>query len=285
MRSENAGGSYSDVERTAQEYYDSEDADTFYRTVWGGEDIHVGIYRDEAEDIFAASRRTVATMADRLFGLVTPRTRIVDIGSGYGGSARYLADRFDCQVDCVNISPVQNRYAREKNEAWGLAEKVTVVDGSFEDLPYDADTFDVAWAQDCILHSGNREKVVEEVARVMKPGGVFIFTDPMQAPEAPPDALQPVLDRIHLDTMGSFAFYREAGAEVGLEETLAADYTPHMVTHYSRVRDVLESRLDEIGDVVSDGYIENMMRGLGHWVDAGSKGLLNWGILEYRLAK
>ena len=35
--------SYSSVVKTAQEYYDSDDADNFYYHVWGGEDIHVGL--------------------------------------------------------------------------------------------------------------------------------------------------------------------------------------------------------------------------------------------------
>ena len=50
---------YSDVVNTACEYYNSDDADRFYTTIWGGEDIHIGIYASETESIFAASRGTV----------------------------------------------------------------------------------------------------------------------------------------------------------------------------------------------------------------------------------
>ena len=45
----------------ARDYYDSAEADDFYRTIWGGEDIHVGLY-DNGEDISRASRRTVETL-------------------------------------------------------------------------------------------------------------------------------------------------------------------------------------------------------------------------------
>ena len=48
-------GSYSQAVRTAQEYYNSEDADTFYATIWGGEDIHIGLYESEDEPIADAS--------------------------------------------------------------------------------------------------------------------------------------------------------------------------------------------------------------------------------------
>ncbi len=48
----------------ARDYYDSADADDFYRTIWGGEDIHIGLY-DRGPDIRKASRRTVDHMAVR----------------------------------------------------------------------------------------------------------------------------------------------------------------------------------------------------------------------------
>ena len=84
------------VER-AEAYYDSSEADAFYQTIWGGQDIHIGIYRDDSEPIADASRRTVNTMAARLVG-VNQTARILDLGAGYGGSARCLANRFDCRV-------------------------------------------------------------------------------------------------------------------------------------------------------------------------------------------
>ncbi len=48
---------------TAREYYNSTDADRFYATIWGGEDIHIGLYESENDSIVDASRRTVEKMA------------------------------------------------------------------------------------------------------------------------------------------------------------------------------------------------------------------------------
>ena len=76
----------------AEAYYDSTEADAFYQTIWGGQDIHIGFYRDSNEPIADASRRTVETIANRIVN-VDGTSRILDLGAGYGGSARYLADR------------------------------------------------------------------------------------------------------------------------------------------------------------------------------------------------
>ena len=168
------------------------------------------------------------------------------------------------------------------NAEQGLADRITVVDGSFEDIPAQDRSFDLAWSQDAILHSGRREEVLDEVDRVLKPGGEFIFTDPMQADDCPDGVLQPVLNRIHLDSLGSFAFYRQQAQRLGWEELGIHDYTSQLVTHYTRVRQELAKRREALADKVSDEYIGRMIKGLGHWIDAGDSGYLSWGILHFR---
>ncbi|PVV06806.1 MAG: SAM-dependent methyltransferase [gamma proteobacterium symbiont of Ctena orbiculata] len=273
---------YSDVVRTAQEYYDSDDADNFYYHVWGGEDIHIGIYDKPDEDIARASQRTVDAMASQYQTSLDENTHIIDIGAGYGGSARWLVKKYRSPVTCVNLSEAQNARNRAMSAEQNLDDRIVVVDGSFEDIPATREFFDLAWSQDAILHSGQRERVLEEVDRVLKPGGEFIFTDPMQADDCPEDVLQPVLDRIHLESLGSFAFYREEAQRLGWEEIGIYDLTPQLITHYTRVREELTRQRDRLAGKVSDKYMFNMLQGLEHWIDAGEKGYLSWGILHFR---
>jgi sarcosine/dimethylglycine N-methyltransferase len=140
------------------------------------------------------------------------------------------------------------------------------------------------WSQDAILHSGNRERVLKEVHRVLRPGGQFIFTDPMQADDCPPGVLEAVLARIHLQSLGSFQFYREALDGLGFEEVRCVPLTEHLVRHYSRVRVELSSRYDEMVRVSTKAYVDRMIEGLGHWIEAGRRGHLSWGILHFRRA-
>ena len=271
-----------DVVKIAETYYDSREADQFYLNIWGGEDIHVGLYPEAGGSIIEASRKAVETMAHTLQGL-DATTRVLDIGAGYGGSARYLAETFGCRVSCLNISETQNRRNRQLTDEQGLSEKVSVLHGNFEALPFDANTFDVIWCQDSLLHSGNRGQVLQEVKRVLKPGGQWIFTDPMQADDCPRGVLKPVLDRIHLETMGSFGFYKKAHHELGFVQISIKDLSEQLSRHYGRVRNDLQSRYDEIIKVSSKSYVDRMIQGLGHWVQAGKKGYLAWGILYFRL--
>ena len=197
---------YSPVVKTAQDYYNSDDADNFYYHVWGGEDIHIGIYESLMQDIASASQSTIDAMAAQCLVTFVPQTRVLDVGAGYGGAARALAGKYGCHVTCLNLSEVQNLRNRSMNAQQELTDRIAVVDGSFEDIPFPAASFDLAWSQDAILHSGRRSMVLAEVDRVLKPGGEFIFTDPMQADDCPDGVLQSVLDRIHLDTLGSVSY-------------------------------------------------------------------------------
>jgi sarcosine/dimethylglycine N-methyltransferase len=273
---------YSEVVKTAQTYYNSNDADRFYATIWGGEDIHVGIYHSDSEPIFDASQRTVQQMAETLV-TIDSNMQVMDIGAGYGGAARYLARRYGCRVACLNLSEAQNQRNRMLNEQQDLSQLIEVTDGSFEEIPYEESSIDIAWSQDSILHSGDRRRVFEEVRRVLRPGGDFIFTDPMQSDDVPEGVLQPVLDRIHLSSLGSYAFYRKVAKDLGFEEVQIIDMSEQLTRHYSRVRAELESRRSELLEVVSQSYIDNMLRGLGHWIDAGERGYLRWGIIHFRL--
>ncbi len=271
----------SDVVERTEKYYDSPDADEFYFRIWGGEDIHIGTYREGETDIGEASRRTVENMAKKLSDL-PPDTRVVDIGAGYGGSARFLAKHNGFSVSCLNLSKVQNDRNREMNAKAGLEDRIDVVDGDFENLPYETDAFDVAFSQDAFLHSGNRKRVFEEIDRVLKPGGRVIFTDPMQKGDADKAALQPVLDRIHLETMGSIEQYKGYAEALGWD-VVEIEETPHqLVNHYSAVLHNLESRHEAIKGIVSEDYVENMKNGLRHWIAAGKDGQLDWGILVFR---
>jgi sarcosine/dimethylglycine N-methyltransferase len=267
--------------QTARDYYNSSDADHFYSIVWGGEDIHIGLYDRGDEPIIEASRKTVERMARSIEGL-SASSRVLDIGSGYCGAARYLARTYGCQVVALNLSEVENQRARALNQREGLSDKITVLDGSFEDIPAEDASFDVVWSQDAILHSGNRAKVLAEVSRVLKPGGQFVFTDPMQADDCPEGVLQPILDRIHLSSLGSPEFYRQTAAQLPFSEESFTDLTAQLTMHYSRILQETSARHQELLGRIDADYLERMKKGLRHWIDGGERGYLAWGIFRFR---
>lgn len=270
-----------DIREVTEDYYDSDDADAFYSTVWGGEDLHIGLY-DETNSIREASVATVDRMLSKLPKL-TESSSVLDIGAGYGGSMRHIVKATGCQAVCLNISETQNDTNRHKNRAAGLSDQIRVVHGVFEAIPEPDNSHDVVWSQDAILHSDQRAKVLAEVFRVLKPGGYFTFTDPMQADDVPEGVLQPVYDRLQLNSLGSMRFYREAAEALGFEVVEQEELTHQLRTHYARVReDLLANRDKLIASGASADYLDKMTLGLENWVKAADAGHLAWGIQTFR---
>ncbi len=263
---------------TARDYYDSDEADNFYATIWGGEDIHVGIY-EETRDIREASRATVDRMAGHLGDI--EGKHVLDLGAGFGGAARALVRDYGAKVTCLNLSTVENERNRELTREAGLGDRIAIVDGSFDDMPFSETLFDIAWSQDAILHAPDRRAVLDEVARVLRPGGDFIFTDPMQSDMLEePSALKPIYDRIHLPDLASIGFYRRELADRGFEEVAIEELTRQLRNHYARVAEELDARRGELD--AGDAFVERMLQGLSHWVEGADQKLLAWGIMHFR---
>lgn len=270
--------------QTARDYYNSSDADNFYAIVWGGQDIHIGLYESASEPIAAASRRTVDHMADRVadhMARLGDDAAVLDIGAGYGGAARRLVERFACKAVCLNLSEAENERNRQLTAEAGLQEKIEVIDGSFEDIPVPDGVASLVWSQDAILHSGDRPKVLREVDRVLSRGGRFVFTDPMRSDRCPEGVLQPILDRIHLSDLGSPGFYRAQAEKLGWTDHGFEDLTHQLVNHYTRVLETTEELGPELEGKVSPAYIERMKKGLRHWIEGGKAGHLAWGVFHF----
>lgn len=275
----------SEVIQTAKQYYDSHDAHTFYFSIWGGEDLHLGIYRRPEDSIFEGSRRTVERMASYSANLKEKgdQARLIDLGSGIGGTARYLAKTYGCQVVALNLSETENERHRKMNREQGVDHLIEVVDGNFETLPYEDQSFDVVWSQDAFLHSPDRRKVLQEAVRVMKPGAELIFTDPMQTEEAYDDYLQPILKRIHLESMATPRFYQDTCRELGLEVLSFENLQVQLANHYGNVLKETQRREEELrGKNVSEEYLAHMKEGLRNWSNGGQFGHLTWGIFRFR---
>ena len=168
------------------------------------------------------------------------------------------------------------------NAERGLEDLIDVVDGSFEDLPFEDNRFDVMWSQDSLLHSGDRERVLEEAVRVLRRDSQAVFTDPMANPSAKKAILQPILQRLQLDTLASPDFYRRELHRLGMRSVKFYDHSEQLAMHYQRVLNELERREAELEGRVDAEYRTRMKAGLRHWIRGGEAGDLAWGIFHAR---
>lgn len=115
--------------------------------------------------------------------------RVLDMGSGIGGPARYIADTFGCHVTGIDLTPEFCATARLLNERTGMADRVTIEHGSATDLPFADAAFDGAYSQNVVMNIEDKAAFFAEAFRVVKPGGFFAASEVSQGPGG--DALYP----------------------------------------------------------------------------------------------
>ncbi|CAH0493818.1 unnamed protein product [Peronospora farinosa] len=103
--------------------------------------------------------------------------KVLDIGSGYGGTARLLAHRSGCKVDALELQPDLSDAGRELTRRCGLDEQVTHLDGDFLELPVQHNEYDVVVGLLCFLHIGNWRQLFQRCFDSLKPGGVLYVDD------------------------------------------------------------------------------------------------------------
>ncbi|BBK33309.1 methyltransferase family protein [Stella humosa] len=159
---------------------------------WGAADIHERILDAMRASGLSAGTATIEQLApvDHIHARGFAATkeladslpirsgdRIVDIGCGIGGPARYLADRFGCHVEGIDISEPFVDAGNRLSEMTRMRDRVTIRYGDGQKLPYADESFDGGYAQHVTMNVPDRDRFFAEAFRVLRPGAFFALTE------------------------------------------------------------------------------------------------------------
>jgi cyclopropane fatty-acyl-phospholipid synthase-like methyltransferase len=245
-----------------------------YRII-SGPILHLGIFEgDEPREL--ATARTKELLASRL--QLGPEDTVLDLGSGYGDSARFLAGRYGCRVLGLNLIPGQNIEALAMTREAGLEARVRVVEADFGRVPLAAGRADVVWSQESLLHAPDRGQVLIESRRLLRPGGTLIFTDILQTGPLRPEEARLIYDRVKIDSLESFDSYQTLLDEAGLLGTEVLDLSQHVAPSYQDHVDRLRKHYAELVEAVDPDYVDYTISAMELWVQAANEGKLGWGM-------
>lgn len=105
-----------------------------------------------------------------------PGSDILDIGSGLGGSAFYLAKRYDARVVGVDASPDMVRLARER-QASKRVKSVEFIHGDICAMKLPTKAFDLVWSRDVFVCIKDKAALWGRVLAALRPGGQVLLTD------------------------------------------------------------------------------------------------------------
>jgi SAM-dependent methyltransferase len=106
-----------------------------------------------------------------------PSTRVLDLGCGIGGPARYLAATFGCKVMGVDLSPAFIDAATYLTARTGLSDRITFEAGDALHLPFEDSAFDAVFLQHVAMNIADRTALYAEARRILATGGRFATYD------------------------------------------------------------------------------------------------------------
>ena len=131
------------------------------------------------EDIGQHSWVTAAELRSDIVRLALgPSSHVLDLGCGPGGPLTFMMQASGCSGTGIDLSAAALDAASQRATALGVAARLSVrVADLNEPLPFADAGFDVVVSLDAILHARDRRGAYREVARLLVPGGAFLFTD------------------------------------------------------------------------------------------------------------
>ncbi len=132
-------------------------------------------WRDVArfDQIHAGGLRAVRQLAT--LAMVAPGMRIVDLGGGLGGAARFLAAEHGADVACIDLTEALVDAGSALTRLVGLQGRVEHVLADATAVPLPDASCDGVWVQHLALHLPEPGRLWAEAARLLKPGGWLAF--------------------------------------------------------------------------------------------------------------
>jgi len=111
--------------------------------------------------------------------------RVLDVGSGVGGTSRCLAKEFGCRVTGIDLTDEYCRAAAMLSAKVGLTDLVDYRQGDATALPFADGEFDVVWTEHAAMNIPDKPRLYKEMHRVLKPGGTLAVYDVLAGPSGP----------------------------------------------------------------------------------------------------
>jgi ubiquinone/menaquinone biosynthesis C-methylase UbiE len=117
---------------------------------------------------------------------IKPTDNILDVGSGPGGAARYLASQYGCHVVGLDLTPSYVSLAAKLSELVGFQEFNEFKSGNALEMPFENNRFDIVWAEHVQMNISRKEEFISEISRVLRPSGCLAINEVFRGEKGDP---------------------------------------------------------------------------------------------------
>jgi ubiquinone/menaquinone biosynthesis C-methylase UbiE len=219
------------------------------------------------------TRGLAATIELSKLAGITADMSVLDVGSGVGGPARFLAATYGCQVTGVDLSEPFVDAARYLTKRTGQSERVSFETASGLELPFDDGRFDVVLLQHVAMNIADRALLYREIRRVLKPGGKFATFDVVLNGDAEPHYPVPWARTPETSFLLTAAVTRDAIEAAGFRTVVSQDDTAAAKDWAAQVRAAWPPPSPNLGVVMGPDFAQLAMN-LGRSLMEGRVGIL-----------
>ena len=249
-----------------------------------GEELHYGVFENGNEPLAEATAALTARMTEA--AELSPGQEVLDVGCGTGTPACHLAQTFGVKVLGITTSAVGVSAATARAQAAGLygLAAFEVRDGTDNGL--EDERFDRAWVLESSHLMRERDRLISECARVLRPGGRLVLCDITRQREIP---FAEVRDRreefVTLRTafgdarMEPLEYYADLARAAGLVVDQADDLTAATLPTFDRWRANAEQYADEVREALGEEGLEAFVRGTDILEACWQDGTFGYGLL------
>ncbi len=134
---------------------------------------------------------------------------VLDICSALGAPARHIVKKYGVKVKGLDMTKTMLDKARERTKEAGLEDMIEFHEGNAMKLPFGNKIFDIVWGQEAWCYVTDKNKLIKEAYRVLKPGGKIAFTDWIITGDITNEELDPLYDTMAFSYMECFKGYQE----------------------------------------------------------------------------
>jgi tocopherol O-methyltransferase len=209
-------------------HYD--ELDPFYRDIWG-QHVHHGLWLEGNETSEEAVEKMVQLVAERAD--LHRGERVIDIGCGYGASARLLAENYGATVTAITMSAVQYAFAQRT----GPGPELRYVLGNWYCYEFAPNNFDLAIAIESGEHMPDKLEFAKRAYHVLRPGGRFVLCAWLSADHVSKWQtellMKPICAGGRIPNLATAQEYIDAVTEAGFRATGSEDLTDRVKRTWS----------------------------------------------------
>ena len=121
---------------------------------------------------------------------------VLNVGCGIGVGSTHIAKKYNCRVVGVDISEQMIEWSHRRAREERVEAKVELRTADVLDLPFEADRFDVVFAESVLIFVKDKARAIRECVRVTKPGGYVGLNEGLWIKQPSPELVARVKDAI-----------------------------------------------------------------------------------------